>query len=233
MCVFCSSTSFPSLLWWNKLCLVYIVLNPRCLPAVAVSTNSLELQISAHESSKTSRYLVPLFFKELINSKCTPWTNSRLKNSFLHDIIEWLRVLIERITFVKLGLKCSNFQPLLYQARFARIAGSNQRLKNAVFCRNKLVQKIGEVKMYRAALHTIPTQIVDSSQVLTKCIRQKQLQNNQEYYKKLGHKHKDLEHVCPKKRPLSPFNVLIVKDRFIQIDNISVIRHLVLNAQNS
>ena len=34
-------------------------------------------------------------------------------------------------------------------------------------------------------------------------------------------------------RPQSPFNVLIAKDNIIQIDIISVIRHLVLNAQNS
>ena len=94
--MFCSSTFLPSLLWWNKLFLVYIVLNPRCLPAVAMSTNSLELQISANEASKLSRYLVPLFIIELINSKCTPQTNSRNMSFFLHDIIEWLRALIER-----------------------------------------------------------------------------------------------------------------------------------------
>ena len=82
MCVFCSSTSLPGLFWLIRLCLMYIVLNSQCLPAEAMSTNSLELQISAYESSKMSRYLVLLFFKELINSKCTPWTNSRLSISF-------------------------------------------------------------------------------------------------------------------------------------------------------
>ena len=47
----------------------------------------------------------------------------KIINFFLHDIIEWLRVLIEKIGFVKLRLKCSNFQPLIDQVRFARIAG--------------------------------------------------------------------------------------------------------------
>ena len=58
--------------------------------------------------------------------------------------------------------------------------------------------------------------------------------NNQEYYKKRGDKNtiKDLEQVCPKQDHDSPLNVLIVKDIFIQIDIISVIKHVVLNAQN-
>ena len=105
------------------------------------------------------------------------YTLNKLKiiNFFLHDIIEWLRVLIKK-SFVKLGLKCSNFQPLLYQVRFARIGRSNQRYENPVFCRNYLVHCFGESKMYTAALHKIPTQTVDSSQFLAKCIRQKQPQ---------------------------------------------------------
>ena len=83
----------------------------------------------------------------------------------------------KKVNFVKLGLKRSNFQPLMGQVRFARISGSNQRYKDAVFCRNYLVQKFSESKMNPAALHKIPTQTVDSSQVLTKCcIRQKQPQ---------------------------------------------------------
>ena len=60
--------------------------------------------------------------------------------------------------------------------RFARIAGSNQRYKNVVFCRNYFFHNFGEGKIYPAALHKIPTQTVDSSQVLAKCIRQKQPQ---------------------------------------------------------
>ena len=108
MCVFCSSTSLPSLLWWNKLCLMYIALNPRCLLAVARSTNSLELKLLHMSNQKKSRHLVPLFFEEFINSKGTPWTNLRL-SIFLGDIIEWLRVLIEKIDLVKFGLKHSKF----------------------------------------------------------------------------------------------------------------------------
>ena len=62
------------------------------------------------------------------------------------------------------------------QVRFTRTARSNERQKIAVFCRNYLVQNFGEGKIYLAALHKIPTQTVDSSQVLAKYIRQKQPQ---------------------------------------------------------
>ena len=76
----------------------------------------------------------------------------------------------------------------MYQVRFARIARSNQRYKNTVFCRNSLVHKVGEDKLYPAALHKIPTQTVDSSQVLAKCVRQKQPQIIRSI-KKMGQKH--------------------------------------------
>ena len=57
---------------------------------------------------------------------------------------------------------------------------------------------------------------------------------NQEYYKKLVQKHNQKPRTgLSQTRPRSPFNVLIVKDTFVQIDNISVIRHLVLSAQIS
>ena len=58
---------------------------------------------------------------------------------------------------------------------------------------------------------------------------------NQDYYKNLGKKNtiKDLKQVCPKQDHDLFFNVLIVHDDFIQIENISVTRHLVLNAQIS
>ena len=53
--------------------------------------------------------------------------------------------------------------------------------------------------MYPAALHKIPTQTVDSSQVSAKCRRQKQPQIIQSTIKN-GDKNtiKDLEQVCPK-----------------------------------
>ena len=125
------------------MCLMYIALNPRRLPAVAISTNYLEVQISAHETSKMSRYFVPLFFKELTNSKCT-LKKFKIINFFLHNNIEWLRVLIEKINFVELGLKCSNLPPLMYQIHFAGIARSNQIYKKADFRRNYLVHNFGE-----------------------------------------------------------------------------------------
>ena len=87
--------------------------------------------------------------------------------------------------------------------------------------------------MCPAALHKIPTQTVDSSQVLAGCIRQKQPQISRSLTKKLGRKHRRPRTGLSQTRPRSHFNVLIAKDSFIQIDIISVIKHLVLNAQNS
>ena len=53
--------------------------------------------------------------------------------------------------------------------------------------------------MYPAALHSIPTQTVDSSQVLAKCIRQKQQQTIKSITKNWDKNTiKDLEQVCPK-----------------------------------
>ena len=53
--------------------------------------------------------------------------------------------------------------------------------------------------MYPAALHKIPTQTVDSSQVLAKCIRQKQPQTIKSITKNWDKNTiKDLEQVCPK-----------------------------------
>ena len=71
------------------------------------------------------------------------------------------------------------------QLRFDRIAWSYQRYKKAVFCRNQHIHKFGDGKMYAAALHKILTQTVDSSHVLTKCIRQNEPKINKSITKKL------------------------------------------------
>ena len=53
--------------------------------------------------------------------------------------------------------------------------------------------------MYPAALHKIPTQIVDSSQVLAKCIRQKQPQTTKSFTKNWDKNTiEDPKQVCPK-----------------------------------
>ena len=53
--------------------------------------------------------------------------------------------------------------------------------------------------MYPAALHKFLTQTVDSSQVLAKCLRQKQLQIFKSITKNWEKNTiKDLEQVCPK-----------------------------------
>ena len=57
----------------------------------------------------------------------------------------------------------------------------------------------GEGKMCPAALHKVPTQTLDSSQVLANCIRQKQPQLIKSITKSLDKNTiKDLEQVCPK-----------------------------------
>ena len=61
---------------------VFNVLQPRCLIAVAMSTKAFELQISSQESSKINKYFVPLFFIKSINSKFTPRKNSRYSMAF-------------------------------------------------------------------------------------------------------------------------------------------------------
>ena len=53
--------------------------------------------------------------------------------------------------------------------------------------------------MYPAALHNIPTQTAYSSQVLAKCIRQKQPQTIKSFTKNWDKNTiNDLEQVCPK-----------------------------------
>ena len=53
--------------------------------------------------------------------------------------------------------------------------------------------------MYPAALHKVPTQTVDSLQVLAKCIRQKQPQTIKSITKNWDkNTNNDLEHVGPK-----------------------------------
>ena len=87
----------------------------------------------------------------------------------------------------------------MYHVHFARIAWSNQRFKNAVFCRNLLVLDFAEGKMYPAALHKIPSQTLDSSEVWAKCIRQKQPQKIKRITKNWDKNIiTDLERFCPK-----------------------------------
>ena len=74
-------------------------------------------------------------------------------------------MLLKKVNFVKIGLKCSNFQAIVNKLQFSSFGRSNQRNKNSIFCRNYFVHNLGEGKMYPAALQKIPTQTVDSSQV--------------------------------------------------------------------
>ena len=113
-----------------------------------------------------------------------------------------------KIIFLQIGLNCANFQPLMHQVRFARIARFNQRCENAVFKRNLRVREFGEGRMHPAALHKFSTQTVDLSQILAKCLRQKQPQILKSITKNWDkYTINDLEQVSPKQDhyPLSTF----------------------------
>ena len=83
-------------------------------------------------------------------------------------------MLIKKVNFVKLWLNWSNFPLILKKLRFSSFWGTKQWNKVSIFFRNYLVHNLGEGKMYPAALHKIPTQTVDSSQVFERWILRKQ-----------------------------------------------------------
>ena len=88
--------------------------------------------------------------------------------------------------------------------------------------------------MYPAELQKNPTYFADSSHVLAKCIRQKQTQIIMSVTKQWDKKIIEYNNTgLSQTKPRSPLNVLIARDNFIQIDFISVIKHLFLNARNS
>ena len=82
LCVIWSTTSPLTSPWWNKLCLMFLLGNPRCLLAIAISKNAFELKISSHELLKTNKYFAPLISNESIISNLTLWTNTSFSNSF-------------------------------------------------------------------------------------------------------------------------------------------------------
>ena len=135
MFVFCSST-FASLLLVESV--VFNVYSTKSAMS-ASGSNVHELLRVAKICTlviKKEQILGTVIFQRVDNFKVYSLNKLKIINYFLHDIIAWLRVLIEKAKFVKLGLKCSNFQPLKNQVRFARIARSNQIYKNSVFCTN-------------------------------------------------------------------------------------------------
>ena len=118
-------------------------------------------------------------------------------NFFLHDIVKILGILIKKI--VKFCLNCSNFKLIVNKLRFSSFWSTNQWNKDSIFCKTYLVQSLGQRKMYPAALHKIPTQTVDSSQVFEKWIVQKQSKMIKKKMKSWDRpKITDLEQVCLK-----------------------------------
>ena len=75
---------------------------------------------------KDNNYFVPLFFEESMTSKFTP-LKVELFNVFLHNIVNWLRVLIKKVNFVKLLLKRSNFEPIVNKLRFSHQERTDQQ----------------------------------------------------------------------------------------------------------
>ena len=76
--------------WWNKFCLMQLVLNPRCVPAAAKSTEAFDLQVSSVESTAIKNHIVLLFFNYSINSKITLWTNWRCSISLCITFTKWM-----------------------------------------------------------------------------------------------------------------------------------------------
>ena len=60
--------------------------------------------------------------------------------------MEWLRVLIEKINFVKLGSKCSNLQPLMSQVLLPESLGPTRDIKVRFFVEINLFITLVEVK---------------------------------------------------------------------------------------
>ena len=76
-------------------CVKYIVFRPLCLPAVASFSNCLYFEISSQESSKTSRYLVPL------EKSLKIYSLDKFKVFCLHLTIKRLIILIKVEIFVQ------------------------------------------------------------------------------------------------------------------------------------
>ena len=103
LCVFWSSTFRPSLLWRNNFCLMLKILNPRYLPAVAISTRTFELQISPHDLSKIDKVLWTVVFKRIYNIKVYTLNKLGIINFFLDNIVQRLRVLIIKLILSNFG----------------------------------------------------------------------------------------------------------------------------------
>ena len=107
-------------------------------------------------------------------------------------------MLIKKVKFVRIWLKCSSFQPIVKKLRFSSFWTTNQRKKDSIFCRNYLVHNLGEATLYPAAMHNFPIQTVDSSQVVERWILQKQPKMISEMTKSRDRNTiSDLEQVCP------------------------------------
>ena len=76
------STKFALMNLMLMLCLMYIVLKPQYLPALAKSPNAFDVQFFSYELSEINKYFVPLFSIVAIKSKFTPRTNSILSFCF-------------------------------------------------------------------------------------------------------------------------------------------------------
>ena len=97
--------------------------------------------------TKNEQILGTVNFQRIDKFKVYTLNKLKIISFFLHEIIEWLRVLIEKVIFVQLGLKCSNFQPLMYQVRFARISGPTRVLKMRFFVEINLFITLVKVKL--------------------------------------------------------------------------------------
>ena len=123
---------------------------------------------------KKQQVLSTVVFKRINKFKVYSTHKLKIFNFLLHNIAKRLGMMIKKVNFVKLWLKCSNFQPIVNKLLFSSFWKTNQWNKDSISCTIYLVHNLGEGYMYPAALHKIPTQTVDSSQVFKRWILQKQ-----------------------------------------------------------
>ena len=120
---------------------------------------------------KNEQRLSTVLFQRV--DKFKVYTLNKLKtiNFFLHNIIKWLRVLIEKINSSNLGWNVPTFNHSNIKYILPESLDPTKDIKKRFS-----VHKFGEGKMCPFALHKIPNQTVVLSQVRTICIHQKQPQ---------------------------------------------------------
>ena len=142
-----------------------------------------------------NKYFVPLLFNESIRSKFSPWTNVWI--FFLHNIAKSFQVFFKKVKNVKVWWKQSFFEPIVKKFWLACLGSTDQRYNYAINWRIILFIVLVIVKCTQLHYTKVPPKQLFRHKFL-KMNSPKTTEDNQQNHKKLGQKHKDLEHGCPK-----------------------------------